>query len=284
MKEPQPEATGSQRLRWLLPAGAALTSELCLVLGAALTSLHLFAKLDAANPALAWSPLVQQWHRYLSYALLILLVAEGLRNLRGRHRTLIGLALIAAIEDAVIGSAHLLTDSVSAVVHAFLGQLIVGCCASAAVVAMRDDTTEQPFATITGGFPLRTIAAWIAPLVALQTLMGALYRHNLWSVLPHMAGAMLVAFLLVGSGVVILQQAPHHAKLASVARWTLFLVLMQVLLGIADFLLRLLDFQTAAVWLPLSVAHVTNGSLVLSVSIVLGIYIREYSRAGKQLQ
>jgi hypothetical protein len=108
-------------------------------------------------------------------------------------------------------------------------------------------------------------------LVLLQIILGAAYRHKAIGVMPHMAGAMLVAGLLLVVCTMVLQRFPQSAPLRNTAGALLAIVLLQVSLGIAVFVMRLLDVETTPAFLPLAVTHVTVASLVLAATTALAI-------------
>lgn len=82
---------------------------------------------------------------------------------------------------------------------------------------------------------LSTLTPW---LVVLQIALGAALRYKIMGAMSHVLGAMLVgAFLLYyATAVMGAAQAPHLARSAAIS--LLWLVLIQVLLGIAAYLFR----------------------------------------------
>lgn len=124
----------------------------------------------------------------------------------------------------------------------------------------------------------RTALWWLAmlaaPLVLLQIILGAGYRHKIWGVMPHMAGAMLVAMLILVCCMLAIQRLPGARKAAVTL---MSLVLAQVALGIASFLLRLLDLE-ATIWFTVAtVLHVTNGAATLTASLLAGFVIADHA-------
>jgi heme A synthase len=250
------------------------------VSGSVQTSATIWAGLDPAHEAFARSALLAKGHRDAGTLLLVLIVACAWAGWRSGERILAWLtctALGAGILEAVsafIGPLQL--SSYRTVLHAVCGHIIFASLAAATVVVFTVSRYEEPVISIPGGFPLVSLAAWIPWLVLSQVAMGALYRHNLWSVMPHMAGAMIVAFLLVSEGVILLQNAPEHRLLHRAAVCAIAIVVVQISLGIADFLVRLLDFEDSLVWLVLSLTHVTVASLTFTASICLVASVRAY--------
>jgi hypothetical protein len=107
-------------------------------------------------------------------------------------------------------------------------------------------------------------------LVLVQVAFGAAYRHKVWGVMPHMAGAMLVALLVLICCMQILQRKPEWK---TPAVWAMSVVLTQVALGIASFLLRLLDMETTPWFTVATVLHVTNGTATLLATASLAWFV-----------
>jgi hypothetical protein len=171
-----------------------------------------------------------------------------------------------------------ITGTDIAAMHAVFGHIVFACIAAATLFAFTPgidgSIATQTRSVFHSGFPLRSLALWLPPLVCTQVAMGAAYRHGQWGVLPHLAGAMIVAFLLVAESVLLLQHAADHSRLRNAARLALVTVLIQVSLGVADYLVRLLDFQDTTTWFALSLAHVVVGSITFAASIYLAVVIR----------
>jgi len=114
-------------------------------------------------------------------------------------------------------------------------------------------------------------------LVIVQISLGAAYRHKVLGVMPHMAGAMLVVLPLLVVSVLLLQNFPAHPTLRPVAIAAMSVVLLQASLGIAAFVMRLMDFDTSKGFLFLAATHVCVGALTLAASVVLALEVRRCS-------
>ncbi len=150
------------------------------------------------------------------------------------------------------------------VVHAILAQLIF---AITVVDAVPLGICPKEAAS------LRRYALAIPPLVLIQTSLGALYRHNVTGVLPHMGGAMVVVLLTLLVSVILLQRLTEPSPARSAAIALMSIVLVQITLGIAAFLMRLLDSDQTPVFAWVAVAHLTNGALTLGASVVLAMRV-----------
>ena len=131
-----------------------------------------------------------------------------------------------------------------------------------------------------GSPSLRSIAA-IAPwLVILQIVMGAALRYRLMGAISHVLGAMLVgAFLLYfATGVMVPAPKAHPARSASIV--LLWIVLVQVVFGIAAYVVRFGQGETSG--LPdtrlFSIAHIVTGAILLGSTSVASLLVRASSR------
>jgi hypothetical protein len=131
-----------------------------------------------------------------------------------------------------------------------------------------------------GSPSLRSIAA-IAPwLVVLQIVMGATLRYRLMGAISHVLGAMLVgAFLLYfATGVMVPAPKQHPARSASIV--LLWIVLVQVVLGIAAYVVRFGQGENNG--LPdtrlFSIAHILTGAILLGTTTVASSLVRASSR------
>jgi len=129
--------------------------------------------------------------------------------------------------------------------------------------------TEPPPSTEPPG-GLGWLAMLTPPLVLMQIAFGAAYRHKIWGVMPHLAGAMTVACLVLILCMLLLQRRPLLRRPAIV---TMSIVLAQASLGITSFVLRILDLDTGLWFLVFSSAHVTLGAATLAATVSLGRFV-----------
>jgi hypothetical protein len=116
---------------------------------------------------------------------------------------------------------------------------------------------------------LREAVLVTAALAALQVVLGVLYRHKIWGILPHMGGALAMTLLALVLCAMILQRIPNKVPLRTAAMAVLSFVLTQVTLGIAAFVMRLLDADGTLLFNAVASLHVATGSLVLASTAVL---------------
>jgi hypothetical protein len=106
-----------------------------------------------------------------------------------------------------------------------------------------------------------------APFTVLAQIgMGAAYRHKAWNVMPHMAGAIIAVSATLILSVLLIQNSPDLRRPSIVL---LTIVLSQVSLGIASFILRLLDLDSTLWFTVLSTAHVTVAAMLLAATASL---------------
>jgi hypothetical protein len=149
----------------------------------------------------------------------------------------------------------------SPIFHACLAPVLL-----AIVILIR---TEPPPATESPG-GLGWLAMLTPPLVLMQIAFGAAYRHKVWGVMPHLAGAMTVACLVLILCVLLLQRRPLLRRPAVIA---MSIVLAQVSLGITAFVLRMLDLDAGPSFRVISSAHVTLGAATLAATVSLGRFV-----------
>jgi len=172
-------------------------------------------------------------------------------------------AALGAIECLVRNQTAAIT-----IVHACLSPVFFAACVS---IGLGGAGGQPAGGLSTSGSGFRLLVKSAPALVLLQIVLGAAYRHKAIGVMPHMAGAMLVAGLLLAICTIVLQRFPQPQPLRTAAGALLGIVLLQVSLGIAVFVMRLLDAETTPAFLPAVVAHVTVGSLTLAATTALAI-------------
>lgn len=227
----------------------------------------------------AVSPIIgQTLHRTLSLALT--LFALGLATWTSRTsvggwlRAVAWSAMATLAIDAALGSQTPWLPAKVAVFHALLAHVFLSLAAAIAVGTSARwnrppelvDGSHKPF--------LRALAVAIPPVIFLQITLGAAYRHDMTSVMPHMVAAMGVAFLaLIGSSVA-LQNFPRPAPMRHAAAGLISLVLTQVCLGIGAFVMLLLNSAGTLYFVAVSAGHVVIGASTLAASVVMAMEVR----------
>ena len=162
----------------------------------------------------------------------------------------------------------------AAVLHALLAHLFLSLIVVIAV-GTSEGWNRTPELVDGNSKPLlRGLAVAIPPVVFLQIVLGAAYRHDMTSIMPHMTVAMGVAFLaLIGSST-ILQHFHRPASLRGAAAALIYIVLAQVCLGIGAFLMLVLNAGGTFYFVATTVGHVLVGASTLAASVVMAMQVR----------
>ncbi len=146
-----------------------------------------------------------------------------------------------------------------AVTHAILAPLCLTTVVMSAFYLPQDWINGPEMIDLTPAAPVSTLALLTPLAVIVQIALGTAYRHKVYSVLPHMAGALVATLLLLVLSVQLLQSFPGHPTLRPAAIASMSVLLLQVTLGITAFVMRLLDFDTTTGFLFIAVAHICAG-------------------------
>jgi heme A synthase len=164
--------------------------------------------------------------------------------------------------------------------HAFIAQLFfavtvaIAVCTSSGWKRGADPVQDQ-------GWPsLRSLSVAAMCLVLLQVWLGAAFRHQAAGLMPHMAGAIVVAIVNLIICMFVMQQFPEHGSLRPTANILLTVTLVQVVLGITALTTRMMapDNTLPTPLLVATVIHVATGALTLAATVVLTIQIRLHVR------
>ena len=130
---------------------------------------------------------------------------------------------------------------------------------------------------------LTTLAGLTVAAVWLQLIMGAAFRHSGIRLLPHLIGAAVVFCMVSWLGIMTLRRHRAVPQLAQPAVALLILLAVQITLGLASYVTRVVWSPEAAA--PLvsmvvaTVAHVACGALVLVTAVILAIQIHRHTAA-----
>jgi len=158
--------------------------------------------------------------------------------------------------------------------HAVLAHFFFAIVVVIVVVTSASWNREAVVVDDGGRFLLRPLAIATPPVVLLQTTLGAAYRHDAIGVMPHMAGAMVVALTTLVVSAVILQNFPGPAPMRRAAAVLISIVLAQVCLGIAAFLMLILNTAGTFAFVLVTVGHVATGAATLGASVVMAMQTR----------
>jgi cytochrome c oxidase assembly protein subunit 15 len=216
-------------------------------------------------------------HRLLGalVGLLTIALAVTLWRAGGRLRPLGIAAVVAVIVQGVIGGLRVvLTADGLAMVHGPFAQAFFAFVVTLALLtSSRMAAPAPPLDGATRGLTVATAA-----LVYLQIVFGALLTHAGYLV-THLLGA--TAVFVVAPMTTARLRRSGDAVAAPVARITLILLGLQLLLGAGSYLARF-----SAVWIPggqltmlaLPVAHRLAGGLLLAATVVLAVRVLATAR------
>jgi heme A synthase len=125
-----------------------------------------------------------------------------------------------------------------------------------------------------GGFPPLRALAVITPLaVAGQVMLGALYRHGILGLVPHVVWAFLIAILTMMVSAFAVSECPNPPGIRAVAGILITVTIAQVILGVTALVVRIQAEQPGphADWMNwLRATHTAAGSAVFGLSVALG--------------
>lgn len=160
-----------------------------------------------------------------------------------------------------------------AFLHASLAPLVFAIFVVIAVVTSSGWNEAPELVEDTAAPALRLFAMATPPLILLQIMLGAAYRHKLLGVLPHLGGAMIVSLAIVVLAMLIRQRHPEHRKLCAAATWLLCILAAQVILGFTAIVIPLLQLSPSAV-IAATASHVVAGSLTLAATLLLAMQVQ----------
>lgn len=210
--------------------------------------------------------------------LLTIVLAVWLWRREPRHwvRHLGLLALGVVIAQGVLGGLTVLfyLPVVISVAHASLAQIFFGTVVSLALFTSHWWQSDLPQVKDSGSPPLRWLAAWGVAAIFLQLVLGAVFRHKGFGIIPHLAGAAVVTFLVFWTAGALSHRYAGVPVFGRCARLLQVLLGVQLLLGGAAYWARLAarDFpQPIPVMVWLTVAHTVVGALVLAATVVVAL-------------
>jgi heme A synthase len=257
-----------------LPQIATVTAALVLLVIAA------GALAGGYTPGLTLQSSLVRYHLYLAAvaALMLIWLTVRLRQVNVppwvRAACWAGLVLFAIDGALMAWTSGPPVDAALAVPHAILVPLCLAAMVTVAYYIYQDWMNAPELVDISPWPSVPSIADITPVVVIFQITLGAAYRHKVFSVMPHMAGALAATLLLLVLSVLLLQNFPSHSTLRPAATAAMSVLLLQVTLGIVAFVMRLLDFDMTTSFMFIAAAHVCVGALTLAASVVLCIEVR----------
>jgi cytochrome c oxidase assembly protein subunit 15 len=210
-----------------------------------------------------WTQKVDQrrWMRVLGWCALGTVIAQGILG---------GLTVLFYLPPAI------------STAHATLAQTFF--CIMVSIAFFTSRSWVQAPAAVIGAETrprLTTIATLTVAAVWLQLIMGAAFRHSGIRLLPHILGVALVFLMVNWLAAAVLKRHRATRQLAGPATALLILLAIQITLGLASYITRVLWSQGSATPLAsmvaATVAHVACGALLLVTSVILAIQVHRHA-------
>ena len=206
-----------------------------------------------------WTQKVDQrrWMRILGWCALGTVIAQGILG---------GLTVLFYLPPAI------------STMHATLAQTFFCIMVSIAFFTSRSWVQAPAVVIHADAHPrLTTLSALTVGAVWLQLVMGAAFRHSGIRLLPHIIGAGVVFAMVNWLTITTLKRHRATPQLAMPATVLLILLALQITLGVASYITRVLWSQGTAAPLAsmvvATVAHVACGALLLVTTVILTIQI-----------
>lgn len=181
-------------------------------------------------------------------------------------------ALAAGAFEAVVGLQPLPQPPALRITHAAIAQLLFSAIVVIAVCT--SPLWNQPPKRAEGSSYLRFLGT-SAPIVVLaQVALGMLFRHGALGVGPHLIGAFVVAFFILGVTLTVIYK-PEHSAMHLAARGLLTIASVQVFVGLTLFSMQSMDVDPGLVIL-VTMIHAATGALTLAATVVIALLIRRH--------
>ncbi|HEY6245057.1 MAG TPA: COX15/CtaA family protein [Pyrinomonadaceae bacterium] len=211
-----------------------------------------------------------------------LMVYTLVKEKRNWVRKLSIVALAGVIAQGLLGglTVKLMLPLAVSAAHATLAQLFFCTTVSLAVFTSKSWIEANPIGEEKDNVPVRYLCTAALVTIFLQLILGATLRHSAtWDkqlptelILAHIGGAFVVTLILGSAGINVLRRHKGNAFLTRPATIALVLLVVQLCLGLAAYLVRTAspnDPQPLNPMISVTVAHVACGALVFATTIVL---------------
>ena len=199
-------------------------------------------------------------------------------------------ALATIIAQGILGGMtvlHFLPPAISTA-HATVAQTFFCIAVAIAVFTGREWVEDVPQSVEDDRNPtLLTLSLLSIFILYVQLILGAMFRHHGMSWWPHVLNAVVVALILTWTAVRAILQFPRIHAIRRPAVLLLFLLVIQLCLGFAAFLTRVVwgvdAPQPEFAMVVSTVAHVAAGAVLLATTAVLTLQVwRHVPFAHKQ--
>lgn len=221
-------------------------------------------------------------HRMIAGATGILTIILAFWTLFGDRRRwikVLGFAALATIiMQIVLGGItvlHFLPPAVSTA-HSAVGQTFFCIAVAIAIFTGRKWVEAHPAPVDDQGHPkVFVLCLYSIGILYVQLVLGGMFRHHGMSWWPHVLNAVAVALILTWTAVRALVEFPKIEAIRRPAMLVLFILVLQLMLGFAAFLTRIVwvGEQANNTMVFTTVAHTSVGALLLATASVLTIQV-----------
>jgi cytochrome c oxidase assembly protein subunit 15 len=203
-----------------------------------------------------WRVETRAWVRWLGVAAVAAVVAQGLLG---------GITVLFFLPPAISAA------------HATLAQIFFCTVVSIALFTSGWWERERPTVEDGPGTPILSLCMATTGATLLQLILGAIFRHKGFGIVPHLFGAALVTYLIFWLAAALRQRFDEVGVLRGAARVLHAVLGLQLCLGGAAWWSRMYAAQfpqPIPVMVVLTVAHTVTGALVLAtvVFVTLACY------------
>jgi cytochrome c oxidase assembly protein subunit 15 len=204
-----------------------------------------------------WRTEKRRWMRYLGLGALATVIMQGILG---------GITVLFYLPPAVSSA------------HAAVAQTFFCIAVAIAVFTGRRWVEEQPRIQFDTSRPsLITLTLLSIFVLYVQLILGAMFRHHGMGWWPHVANALVVAFVLSWTAIRAISQYSEIEAVKKPAILLLGLLIAQLCLGFLAFLTRVAwGHDALQPELPMvisTVAHVAVGALLLATAVLLAIQV-----------
>jgi heme a synthase len=198
-------------------------------------------------------------------------------------------ALGTIVVQAILGGMtvlHFLPPAISTA-HAAIAQTFFCIAVSIAVFTGQKWVEEVDEAAVDNARPtLLSVALLSIFILYVQLILGALFRHHGLPWWPHVLNAVTVALILTWTAVRAISQFPKVDAIRRPAVLLLFILVLQLCLGFAAFLTRVVWSagapQPEFSMVIATVAHVAVGALLLATTAVLTLQVWRHAPVARK--
>jgi cytochrome c oxidase assembly protein subunit 15 len=196
-------------------------------------------------------------------------------------------AVMAVVAQAVLGGVTVLFHLPVAIstAHATLAQVFFCLAASLAFFTRADWRWDEVKLEDASAPSLQHLTAVTTSAILVQVVLGAVYRHSGFGIVPHVVGACVVTLLVAWVASRVLTRFAKQPALLRPALLLAALLVAQVFLGTGSYLMKMAA-RGAPQPLPpvvdLTTTHVAVGALILVTSLYLTYQTHRFLETPKE--